>query len=179
MKEQQMPSDLCFKKESLRIYWLVSKKTHELSLTRGNKGQSLCGGPGTLPCPRIGANSERHIGQGYGQIDWQLGVQSSVHNELWTTKQDLCVLCEANIFCVDKHDMQPLQVGAVFMLCHRLTCWAAGVLYSTMYPCSSPFSFPGGPSHVISTSVPFRAAVTLAGGFSGTETQKTTELKSI
>lgn len=67
----------------------------------------------------------------------------------------------------------------LFMVCHGLTCWAAGVLYSTMYPCSSPFSLPGGPSHVISTSVPFSAAVTLAGGFSGTKTQNTTELKGI
>ena len=60
------------------------------------------------------------------------------------------------------------------LCCLRLTCCAAGVLYSTMKPCSSPFSFPGGPSHIISTSVPFSTAVTLTGGFSGTETQRKT-----
>lgn len=67
------------------------------------------------------------------------------------------------------------------VVCLRLTCCAAGVLYSTTKPCSSPFSFPGGTSHIISTSVPFSTAVTLTGGFSGTEThtKKPPELKGI
>lgn len=38
-------------------------------LTRTDKSQSLCGGPGPPPCPGIGTNSERHIGQRRRQVD--------------------------------------------------------------------------------------------------------------
>lgn len=54
----------------------------DLPLTRTDKTQSLWGGPGPPPCPGIGTYSERHVGQRHGQVDWQLGVQSSVHIKL-------------------------------------------------------------------------------------------------
>lgn len=52
----------------------------KVGLTGSNKSQRLCGGPGSLPGPRIGAHSKRHIGEGDGQVDWQLCVQSGVRD---------------------------------------------------------------------------------------------------
>lgn len=46
------------------VFFLIcGMYTKDLLLTRTDKSQSLCGGPGAPPRPGIGTNSERHIGQ--------------------------------------------------------------------------------------------------------------------
>lgn len=86
-----------------------------LALTRSNKGQGLCGGPGSLPHPCIGTHSKGHIGQGDRQIDWQLGVQSSVHNKLSTEEKRKSESSRCNLF-IDRMNKAKQLAWCLYLL---------------------------------------------------------------